>query len=209
VPPPVESGRGGVDYGATSPVGGILFQVDQHLNLYGSYGQGFETPTLDELAYRPNGASGLNFSLLAARSRSYEAGAKLRFDDANGGNLLSAQLALFRSDLSNELILASNTGGRSIYGNAGLTRHQGVELEALGRLAPTLQLRLVYTYLDALVEASYLTCSSVPCPKPNTLVAAGTVFRGCRRMMSLLACNGSRCRTGAGHSRTRTSRPLC
>jgi iron complex outermembrane receptor protein len=178
VPPPDESGNGGVDYGATSPVGGILFQVDQHLNLYGSYGQGFETPTLDELAYRPSGDPGLNLSLLAARSHSYEAGAKLRFDDANGGNLFSAHAALFRSDLSSELILASDTGGRSIYGNAGLTRHQGVELEALAHLAPALQFHLAYTYLDALVETSYLTCSAVPCAKPNTLVPAGNRIPG-------------------------------
>jgi iron complex outermembrane recepter protein len=178
VPPPVKSGNGGVDYGATSPVGGILFQVDQHLNLYTSYGQGFETPTLDELAYRPSGEPGLNLSLLAARSRSYEGGAKLRFQDASGADLLNAELALFRSDLSNELILASNTGGRSIYGNAGLTRHQGIEFETLAQLTPTLQFHLAYTYLDALVETSYLSCSSVPCPRPNTFVAAGNRIPG-------------------------------
>jgi iron complex outermembrane receptor protein len=169
---------GAVDYGASSPVGGVLFQVMPQLSLYGSYGQGFETPTFDELAYRPSGAPGLNFALRDSRSRSYESGAKLHFDGAGGVELFAAQLALFRSNLSNELILASNTGGRSIYGNAGLTRHQGVELETQTRLTPTLHWQLAYTYLDATVQSAYLTCSSVPCPKANTAVAAGNRIPG-------------------------------
>lgn len=178
----VESGAasasGSVDYGATSPVGGVLFQLTPQLNLYGSYGQGFETPTFDELAYRPSGAPGLNFALRDSRSHSYETGAKLHLEGAGGAQLFSAQLALFRSDLDNELILASNTGGRSIYGNAGLTRHQGVELEAQAHLTPTLQWQLAYTYLDATVQTAYLTCSAVPCPKANTAVAAGNRIPG-------------------------------
>jgi iron complex outermembrane receptor protein len=177
-PAGVPAGGGRIDYGASSPVGGILFQVNQHLNLYGSYGQGFETPTLDEIAYRPSGAPGLNVALLDSRSRSYEAGAKLRFNDASGADLFSAQLAVFRSNLNNEVILAANSGGRSIYGNAGLTRHQGFELEAQARLAATLQLQLAYTYLGATVETPYVSCSAIPCTVPTTHVAAGNLIPG-------------------------------
>lgn len=173
VPTGGQNGSGAVAYGATSPVGGVLFQVDRHLNLYGSYGDGFETPTFDELAYRPSGAPGLNFGLRASRSRSFEVGAKLRFDNGSG-----AELAVFRADSNNELVLQSNTGGRSNYGNAGLTRHQGVELGAHALLLPRLQLQLAYTYLDATVQSTYLTCSSVPCPVPNTVVAAGNRIPG-------------------------------
>lgn len=178
LPTGVASASGSVDYGATSPVGGVLFQVTTQLNLYASYGQGFETPTFDELAYRPNGAPGLNFDLRDSRSHSYETGAKLHFDGASGAQLFAAKLALFRSNVDDELILASNTGGRSIYGNAGLTRHQGVELEAQTELTSTLQWQLAYTYLDATVQTAYLTCSAVPCAKPNTEVAAGNRIPG-------------------------------
>lgn len=148
------------------------------LNLYGSYGQGFETPTFDELAYRPSGAPGLNFALRDSRSHSYEIGAKWHVDAASGTELFAAQLAVFRSNLNNELILAANTGGRSIYGNAGLTRHQGVELEVQARITPSLQWQLAYTYLDATVLTAYLTCSAVPCPTANTPVAAGNRIPG-------------------------------
>ena len=41
---------------------GALWHVTDRINLYANYGQGFETPTFIELAYRPVG-SGLNLSL--------------------------------------------------------------------------------------------------------------------------------------------------
>ncbi len=172
-PPGGTNGSGAVDYGATSPVAGVLYQVSHDLNLYGSYGEGFETPTLDELAYRLNGTAGLDYSLRASLSSQFELGAKLRL--AQGS---SAQLALFRADSNNELVLESDTGGRSAYGNAGLTRHQGVEVSADAHLLPRLALQLAYTYLDARVDTSYYACSAVPCAKPNTLVAAGNYIPG-------------------------------
>lgn len=173
VPPGGSNGSGAVGYGSTSPVAGVLYQVTRALNLYGSYGEGFETPTLDELAYRLNGSAGLNYALRASLSRSFELGAKLRFEQGS-----SAQLALFRADSDNELVLESNTGGRSSYGNAGLTRHQGVELSTDVHLLPRLSWQLAYTYLDARVQTAYYACSAVPCPKPNTLVAAGNYIPG-------------------------------
>src|SRR3546814_14770513 len=41
-----------------------------------SYGRGFETPTLNELSYRADGRSGLNFALQPALSDNVEAGTK-------------------------------------------------------------------------------------------------------------------------------------
>jgi iron complex outermembrane recepter protein len=173
VPPGGSNGSGQVGYGATSPVAGVLYQVTGDFDLYGSYGEGFETPTLDELAYRLNGSAGLNYSLRASLSHSFELGAKLRLDQGS-----SAQLALFRADSNNELVLESNTGGRSSYGNAGLTRHQGVELSTDAHLLPHLALQIAYTYLDARVQTPYYACAAVPCPAPNTLVANGNYIPG-------------------------------
>ena len=53
-------------------------------HLYASYGHGFETPTFNELGYRADGGSGLNFELDAARTRSAEAG--VRYRDASASN---------------------------------------------------------------------------------------------------------------------------
>jgi len=42
-------------YRQTTPVAGVVFHATESLNLYANYGQGFETPTFAELAYRPEG----------------------------------------------------------------------------------------------------------------------------------------------------------
>src|ERR1700722_9694098 len=67
-----------VHYTAVSPVAGIVFHATPALNLYGSYGKGFETPTLNDLAYRSVNGSlpGINTSLKPARSDNFEVGMK-------------------------------------------------------------------------------------------------------------------------------------
>ncbi|HLK70725.1 MAG TPA: TonB-dependent receptor [Steroidobacteraceae bacterium] len=173
IPPGGQSNSGSVRYSSSSPVAGALFQITPQLRLYASLGSGFETPTLDELAYRRSGAPGLDTALLPARSHSYELGSKL-----HGGERLDAGLALFRSDTVNELVLCANAGGRSTYCNAPRTRHQGVEFSSQAWLRPNLALQLSYTYLDATVRSAYLTCVSLPCAIPNTYVAAGNRIPG-------------------------------
>ena len=71
-----------------------MFRPTDALHLYGSYGRGFETPTIAEVAYRADGASGLALNLQPATSRNAELGAKWR------RGKLHAQLAVFdiRSD---------------------------------------------------------------------------------------------------------------
>src|SRR3546814_13319115 len=63
---------GGVDYAATTPVAGLGFRPSDTLRLYASYGQGFETPSFNELGYRSDGFPGLAFDLPPARSRTLE-----------------------------------------------------------------------------------------------------------------------------------------
>src|SRR3546814_7366651 len=98
-----------------------MYLASKNALLDAAYGRGFETPTLAELAYRPDGA-GLNFELNAARSNNAEFGAKFRF-----GAATHAQIAVFDTETRNELIVQSNSGGRTTYGNAGRTRRQGAE----------------------------------------------------------------------------------
>ena len=61
----------GVRYDSVNPVAGLTYRAAPHLDLYGSYGKGFETPTLDELAYRSTNGSlpGLNFALQGRTQR--------------------------------------------------------------------------------------------------------------------------------------------
>ena len=50
---------GSVTYRKTTPVAALSWRPSDNLNVYASYGQGFETPTTTELAYRPDG-TGIN-----------------------------------------------------------------------------------------------------------------------------------------------------
>lgn len=96
--------------------------------VFASVGRGFETPTITELAYRPDGSAGLNSTLAPARFVSAEVGARWRL--AHG----DASISAYRVTGDNEIVPAASSGGRASYTNAGRTRRDGVELSMAGRL---------------------------------------------------------------------------
>ncbi len=164
---------GGVDYAATSPVAGLLFAATPWMHLYASYGQGFQTPVGSELAYRPEGGSGLNLALRPARSDNTELGAK--FDS---GAALTAEAAVFQTLTHDEIVIDTNFGGRTTYENAGRTRRQGAEASLQSRLAHDWQLQLAYTYVDAQYRDTYRTCAGSPCHAPALVIPAGNLLPG-------------------------------
>jgi len=167
---------GGVDYGATTPVAGLVFKPLDWLRLYASYGQGFQTPLESELAYRPDGGPGLNFGLLPQRSGNTELGAKVQIDPG-----VTAEFAAFQALTHNEIVVDTNLGGRSTYQNSGRTRRQGLELSVDYRIAPDWRTQIAYTYVDAFYSDAYLTCLSAPCPVPTLRVAPGNRLPGVPR----------------------------
>lgn len=164
---------GVAEYGATVPVASLLWRATGQWHLYASLGQGFETPTLVELAYRTDGRAGLNFDLAPARTRQLEVGAKYRNSPG-----LGAELSVFRAATERELVVAANSGGRAAYANAGRTRRSGVEVSASGDPAARLNWQLAYTALEATVIDAYSTCSTTPCTVPTARVAAGNRLAG-------------------------------
>ncbi|MGH8230611.1 MAG: TonB-dependent receptor family protein, partial [Steroidobacteraceae bacterium] len=152
-------GHSGVSYGTVSPVGGVTFRAGHGLNLYASYGRGFETPTLDELAYRSTDGSlpGLNFALKAARSDNYEIGLK------ESAAHTRASLAAFFIRTEDELAVQANAAGRSVYQNIPATQRRGAEAEIHSQWPHGLSGQLSYTYLQAVTLQSYMTCLVVPC----------------------------------------------
>ena len=134
---------GSADYDATNPVAGLAWHASDTLNVYANLGRGFETPTFAELAYRPGG-TGLNFGLNAARSRHTEIGAK--WQPTPNGRL---DLAVFDIRTDDEIVVASNVGGRSTFRNGGRTQRRGVELAWVQRLAPAWRAQLALTALEA------------------------------------------------------------
>ena len=134
---------GSLDYAFTTPALGVLFRPTTGVEVYASAGRGFETPSSSELAYRPDGASGLNTALRPARSESFEAGLRLQHGDRQ------LQFAAFDSQARDELVVASSSGGRSTYANAAKTRRRGLELSAAGGLGEHWQYSLAATALGA------------------------------------------------------------
>ncbi len=171
---PDDSGR--VDYGATSPVVGLMFAASDTLHLYATLGRGFETPTLNELAYRPNGATGLNLGLQPARSDNAEVGIKTRL-----GRWGDLNLALFETRTRDELVTLTNLGGRSTFQNASTTRRRGLEAAWSLQLANDLRAQLAYTRLDARYSSAFATCSATPCTTPTATIPAGNRIPGVAR----------------------------
>ncbi len=161
---------GSTAFAATLPVVGVLYALSPELHLYATAGQGFETPTLNELAYRPGGATGLNFALQSARSNSVEAGVKARL--AELGELTAA---VFETHTRNEIVTQTNVGGRATFQNAGATRRTGIELGASAPLAENLRAQAAVTWLDARYSEGFGTVAA-----DNKIpgIAAQSVFLG-------------------------------
>ena len=166
---------GDTRYSATLPTLGASFRVLPALTLYASAGRGTETPTLNELAYRPPGSTpstGLNLSLLPAKSDSIEIGAKWRRDG------MAAELALFDTKTKNEIVVVSNSGGRSAFANAGRTERRGIEFSSRAQVLPGVQWELAANTLEAKYRDGFKTCGAPPCTAPAVIVAAGNRLPG-------------------------------
>jgi iron complex outermembrane receptor protein len=148
-----------VRYSAVNPVGGVTFRASPAVNLYASYGKGFETPTLNDLAYRSVDGSlpGLNLGLKPARSDNYEVGIKA------GTGPVRADLAAFYIKTEDELAILQNSGGRTVSQNIGETNRRGMELSVDASWAGGFTGRLAYTYIRAVVGQAYATCIAAPC----------------------------------------------
>jgi iron complex outermembrane receptor protein len=149
-----------VTYSRTVPVAGLVFEPAPRWRLYANAGEGFETPTFAELAYRPGGATGLNFALQPARSRHAEVGAKARFGET--GRFTAA---LFRIDTRDEIVTDTSAGGRTTFKNASRTRRDGLEMAAEGRLGAGFEGSASYTWLDARFTEGF-SSGTPPVPVP-------------------------------------------
>ena len=160
-------------YRATTPVAGLVYRLNRSTSLYGNLGQGFETPTFVELAYRSAG-TGLNLDLEASRSRHAEVGVKTVL-----AGRARVNAALFDVVTKNEIVVEQNTGGRATFKNAGHTDRRGFELGAETLLGGPFEARLAYTWLEATFRESFATVSGAPAV-PVT-VAGGSFLPGVPR----------------------------
>jgi iron complex outermembrane recepter protein len=164
---------GAVAYQNTSPVLGVVHHLNDNSKLYATTGRGFETPTLNELAYRAGGQTGLNFGLQNAKSQQTELGIKTLLHPKWRLNA-----AYFDARTDNEIAVANNSGGRATYQNVGATQRRGLEAALTGHWASDWHTHWALTQLKAVYGSDFLTCTSSPCATPNTLIRSGNRIPG-------------------------------
>ncbi|HBR0757822.1 TPA: TonB-dependent receptor [Klebsiella quasipneumoniae] len=146
---------GDASYHKWLPAGSLKYALTDAWNVYLSAGRGFETPTINELSYRSDNQSGLNFGLKPSTNDTVEIGSKTRI----GNGLLTA--ALFQTDTDNEIVVDSSNGGRTSYKNAGKTRRQGMELGLDQQFGESWRLKAAWTWLDATYRTN--VCGNASC----------------------------------------------
>ena len=142
--------NGAVTFQDTTSVLGLVYKASPTFNVYANYGQGFETPTLIEMAYNSStSASGPNLNLQPSTSDNYETGIK-----AFLFNNTSVNAALFRVVTRNEIIVSANSA-YSVYSNAQRTGRNGLELSVDSHLDHNIGLYGAFTFIDAKFESNY------------------------------------------------------
>jgi iron complex outermembrane receptor protein len=155
VPGVVPDDSGAASYVEASWSTGLNYQLNDSWAVFGSLGEGFETPTLTELAYRNEG-TGLNRALTPAAIEQFEAG--LKWAAVNN----QAQLSLFEVRSDDEIVVDRSIDGRTTYRNAAKTRRQGVELSHQWFINRYWQLRSSATWLTARYEGTDLDGKRIP-----------------------------------------------
>ena len=163
---------GDLRYSYLNPALALRWALAPGWALHASAARGFESPTLGELAYRPDGAGGFNTDLKGQTSQQLELGAKWRGAEAE------VDAVLFNADTESEIGVLSNSSGRSSFQNVGRTQRRGAELAGAWRLLPGWRVQASASWLQARYTDGFLTCTTTPCAKALVPVAAGNRISG-------------------------------
>jgi len=162
---------GSQTYSRTTPALGVVYRISESLNVYASAGTGFETPTFGEVSYS-SGSGTLNLGLKPARSEQLEAGVKARL-----GKSTRVNAAIFQITTEDEIVVASSSGGRTTYQNAGSTLRQGIELAMDSQLTQAVSTRASFTHMRAVYDEAFVSGSdTIPEGKRIPGIPATTVY---------------------------------
>lgn len=120
----------------------MRYKINEYFSAHAAIGNGFETPTLTEMAYT-NGDKGFNNTLAAATNHQQEIGLDYQHKNINLG------LTGFMVKTQDELVVDQSINGRTTYINATETQRKGVELSGRYELNSQLELRAALNYLLA------------------------------------------------------------
>ena len=159
-------GSGNASYSATNPVLGFTYFANDHLNLYANYGQGFESPTLAEVAYQGGTTPVLaqfNPGLKASSSQHYEVGAK--WVPQRGSRV---DFSAFQIQSTDEIVVAASASGQTSYKNAPGTSRSGFELAGSTLLSPHVGATVSASMLDAQYSQAF-TSGTTPIASGNKI----------------------------------------
>ncbi|WP_082120738.1 TonB-dependent siderophore receptor [Pedobacter sp. BMA] len=132
---------------------GLTYSINQHINIYGTYLQGYQPQgNTSSLVIVPP-PSGSNFKPLESDLR--EIGAKSEWLNGN----FMVNLSLFEINQKNLLINANDPLDVNRLIERGAQRSRGLEIEASGFIRPNWQFNAGYSYVDAIVTDDFSTAN--------------------------------------------------
>lgn len=156
-----KDGSGTASFSATSPVLGVTWHANDVLNIYANYGQGFESPTLAEMAYAGKTLStfvnSFNTDVKAASSKHYEVGAK--WVPARNSRV---DIAYYQIDTSDEIVVLFNNSGKTSYQNAPGTARTGWEIAAAAQLSDHIAASIAASAIDAKYSQAFNAGAAIP-----------------------------------------------
>lgn len=121
---------------------GVVYKLDQDINLFASYSQGFEP--IDTSTLAQYGQEGVSYE--PEESDNYELGFKGDFFDRK----LSTSVTLFYINTQNQTEYETIDGERTLTQNVGESfRSRGVEINALWNVTDQISSQISYAYTDA------------------------------------------------------------
>lgn len=139
-------------FDSISPRIGVVYSLNDAVNLYGNISTGFQTPQSSEL--------NTNKELKPLKVCNYETGMKARLE---GGH--SIDLSLFYMTVKDEIVQTIGENSQSSYNNAGESEKKGLELTGKFQVMKGLFAGGTYTYSDFKFREFTEWISGIPNPR--------------------------------------------
>jgi iron complex outermembrane receptor protein len=127
---------------------GLTYTLDQHINLYGTYTEGYQPQSAATFSNPNNGGP-----FDPSKSNMIEGGAKSSFFN----DKLTLNLSVYRILQTNVLVSANDAVNTDLLRQRGKEESKGFELEALGNIFPNLAISANYAYNNAIVKEGLAT----------------------------------------------------
>lgn len=165
-------GSGSRTYSGVSPVLGLTHHASDALNIFVQAGRGFETPTLNEVLYTPNGTrtplNKFTGTIAAAQSDQLELGMKWRPQSST-----RVDASLFRAKTRDDIAPLFLSPSSSTWQNIDSLR-QGFEINGITQLHPQWVVRGAASWISAKVDKNFSVIQSGSLAP----VASGNVMPG-------------------------------